>query len=370
MIATVPAAVPLVDRAGGDYSVSGAGGSPGGADREGRNPSRVRALTASPVRQLDRFGPEHCERLSADDARAWCRRLARRRYENFSVLSRVVPRDRRDDFAAVYAFCRWADDLGDEVGGDAGDRERALGLLEWWRDELRGCYAGEPRHPVFVALAPVIRRHELPMEPFDDLIRAFEQDQRVSRYETWDELIDYCRLSANPVGRLVLMVLGEPRDETRFGPSDAICTALQLTNHWQDIRRDSVERDRIYVPRELIRIDRFEERLRASAEQGWAVDREFLPASRGLVTDLVDRTWPLYEKGSVLLDRIAPSSRPVVWLFAAGGQRVLRLIEMWNHETVLHRPKLGHLTKALLVGRAVLRVGLGPGPGGGAGGGS
>jgi squalene synthase HpnC len=289
--------------------------------------------------------------MSVAEARAWCRRLAGGHYENFSVLSRLVPTARREDFAAVYAFCRWADDLGDEVGEPA----RALELLGWWRSELERCFAGDPRHPVFVALRPTIESCSLPMEPFADLITAFEQDQSVVRYDTWEQLLDYCRLSANPVGRLVLMVLGEDRSESLFSASDAICTALQLTNHWQDIGRDIVDRDRIYVPRTMIRIRSFEQRLADSARRGYAVDQTFLEESRKLVRALVERTWPLYEEGAVLAERVSPDAAPLIWLFAAGGQRVLRSIELWNYETALHRPTLGKVAKLSLVLSALIR---------------
>ncbi|MHC4427656.1 MAG: squalene/phytoene synthase family protein, partial [Planctomycetota bacterium] len=216
-------------------------------------------------------------------------------------------------------------------------------------------FAGEPRHPVFIALEPTVRRHELPVKPFDDLIRAFEQDQTVTRYETWDELVGYCRLSADPVGRLVLMIAGEPRTDEVFALSDAICTGLQLTNHWQDIRRDITERDRIYVPRELYRsIDDFEGRLVKTADRGFAPDREFFGLSRKVVEQCVERTWPLFETGRGLLERIGPATRPFVWLFLAGGCYVLRSIERWNYETVLYRPKLSRIAKTLLVTRAWL----------------
>lgn len=286
--------------------------------------------------------------MSTEQAREWCTRLAVGRYENFSVLSAVVPAELRTDFAAVYAFCRWADDLGDEIG----NRERSLQLLAWWRRELLQCFAGEPRHPVFLALAPTITRHHLPMEPFDALIRAFEQDQRVVRYDTWEQLIGYCRLSANPVGRLVLMLCGEPRHEHLFQLSDSICTALQLTNHWQDVRRDIVERDRIYIPRDMISSPDFEDRLMRSAQQGYGVDREFLNQSRQIVRACAERTWPLYEHGMELLDQVQPHTRPIVWLFAAGGQYVLRMIHLWNYESALHRPTLSRARKVMLVGKA------------------
>jgi squalene synthase HpnC len=303
-----------------------------------------------PIEQLETFGPDRCETLGVEPARAWCRRLALGRYENFSVLSRLVPPDRRDDFAAVYAFCRWADDLGDETGSP----DRSLELLAWWRRELDQCFAGEPRHPVFIALAPTIERFDLPPEPFGALITAFEQDQRVRRYDTWAGLLDYCRGSADPVGRLVLMLCEEPREPELLEPSDAVCTALQLTNHLQDVRRDIVERDRIYLPRELVAgdVDRFEADLVATARQGWAVNHEILERSRAVVRACVERTWPLFGQGDALLARVRPETRPIVWLFLAGGQHVLRKIELWNYETAVQRPRLGRATRALLVARA------------------
>lgn len=307
-------------------------------------------MTVKPVEQLKQYGPDRCDTLTVDQARAWCRRLATGRYENFSVLSALVPEHLRDDFAAVYAFCRWADDLGDEIG----DTQRSLELLAWWRRELQQCFDGSPRHPVFIALHPTITRHDLPMQPFDDLIAAFEQDQTVTRYDTWEQVIDYCRRSADPVGRLVLMVCGEPRTEERFALSDAICTALQLTNHWQDVRRDILERDRIYIPREFIRIDRFEARLVGSARQGYAVDHLFLEESRQLIRTCVERTWPLFQRGQHLPPMLSSQTRPIVQLLAAGGHHVLRMIELWDYETVLHRPKLSKLSKLMLVGKYLL----------------
>lgn len=310
-----------------------------------------RATSVQPVKQLARFGPERCDTLSIDEARAMCRRLALGRYENFSVLSGLVPRELRDDFAAVYAYCRWADDLGDEVG----DHNRSLELLAWWRRELERCFADDPQHPVFIALHPTIQKHNLPIEPFDDLIRAFEQDQTVTRYDTWQQALDYCTLSANPVGRLVLMICGEERTGELFDRSDAICTALQLTNHWQDIKRDILQRDRIYLPRELIAaagIENFDDRLIRSAKQGYAVDQQFLEQTRVVIRECADRTWRLFEEGQTLLQMLSPRTRPIVALLASGGHYVLRQIELWNYETALHRPKLGTVARVMLVARA------------------
>jgi len=321
----------------------------------------MKSIPAPISSQVRVWGPDSEIRLDESEAIAYCHQLTGGHYENFSVLSRLVPRDLRDDFAAVYAFCRWSDDLGDEIG----DREESRRLLDWWRGELDKCVDGSPGHPVMVALSRTIARHELPRAPFDALIDAFLMDQEVIRYESWDALLDYCALSANPVGRLVLMMLGEPRTDEYFGPSDSICTALQLTNHWQDVGRDLLERDRIYIPGELIDHPRFESELRRSAEQGWASDPSFLEASRRTIRTCVDRTWPLYEAGDALLDRLSPHSRPLVGLFRDGGMRVLRMVEVWNHETVLHRPKLGRGRKFMLLARAVISARLASGRGGG-----
>ena len=178
------------------------------------------------------------------EARAYCRRLTLGHYENFSVASLLLPRRLVPHFYAIYSYCRWADDLGDETGGGA----RALALLEWWRTELFRCYDGKPRHPVMIALMPTIRRFHIPPEPFLALIRAFEQDQHVKRYETYPQLLDYCRLSANPVGHLVLY-LCECFNTRTAALADAICTGLQLANFWQDVSRD-LDIDRVYIPAE------------------------------------------------------------------------------------------------------------------------
>lgn len=307
------------------------------------------AVQASCVELLDRMGPERCERMSEPQARAWCVSLARRRSENFPVLTALLPESVRDDFGAIYAFCRWADDLGDE----AGDSARALELLEWWRSELQACFAGEPRHPVFTALRPTVLRHALPIEPFDHLIQAFEWDNRKNRWATMEELLRSCALSADPVGRLVLMTLGESRGEEAFAQSDAICTGLQLINHWQDVRRDLLERDRIYIPAERSAgIPDFEARLRVTATQGWAPDREFLPAYREMLRGLVDHASSMFDRGEPLLDTLKPASRPVVWLFAAGGRAILSKVRAWDHETCIRRPRVSAARKLGLVAAA------------------
>ena len=309
------------------------------------------ASSPPPIHEQVRiWGPESTQRLSLEESLAYCHALAHGHYENFSVMSSLVPPSLRDDFAAVYAFCRWADDLGDEMG----DPDESLRLLAWWRRELDDCFAGVPVHPVMVALADTVTRHELPREPFEHLIDAFEQDQRVTRYDTWDQVIDYCRRSANPVGRLVLMLFGEPREDEYLLPSDAICTGLQLVNHWQDVGRDMLERDRCYIPRELITVTDFDSRLRECAGLGFCADHEFLEASRTIVSSCIRRTEPYFHEGASLIPRLSAEARPVVRLFRDGGVHVMNLIGHWNYETVLHRPRLSVVTKLALVSRAWL----------------
>src|SRR5271169_4672026 len=188
---------------------------------------------------------------SEAEAREYCRRLARSHYENFSVASWFLPRHLRQHFFNVYAYCRISDDLGDEVG----DNTASLQLLEQWESELNACYESDhnrhPRHPVFVALAETVRKFEIPKHEFADLLAAFRQDQRVTRYETFHDLLGYCRYSANPVGHLVLYLCGY-RDPERQLLSDFTCTALQLANFWQDVSADYAK-GRIYLPLEDLR---------------------------------------------------------------------------------------------------------------------
>ena len=302
-------------------------------------------LASTPIPELLlRWGPGTTYDVPLTLAQDYCRSLTLGHGENFSVLTRFVPDRMREGMCAVYAFCRWADDLGDEIG----DPEKSLELLAWWRNELQACFDGRSSHPVFIALEPVLDRHQLPIEPFEALIGAFEQDQTVARYQTWDDLLAYCRGSADPVGRLVLALAGEPVSPEQLRASDAICTALQLANHWQDVKRDLLARDRIYIPTELHAIPDFEQRLRSTVMNGHAPDRDFLPAYRSLVRTCVDRTWTLFEEGQTLIPSVADDIKAVLWLFPAGGTTVLRLIEQWNYETCLGRPKVGLFTKLRL----------------------
>ncbi|HEX4053254.1 MAG TPA: squalene synthase HpnC [Tepidisphaeraceae bacterium] len=272
----------------------------------------------------------------AQAAQAQTRRLANSHYENFSVVSLLLPRNLRQDFCNVYAFCRVADDLGDETG----DRDESLRLLADFRQQTLDCYAGRAATPVFVALSGTIERHQLPAQPFLDLIDAFEQDQRMARYQTYAEVLDYCRRSANPVGRLVLYLCGY-RDEVRQILSDQTCTALQLANFWQDVRRDILQRDRIYIPRDSM--DRFgitEQQILAGQ-----CDENF----RSLIRFEVNRTAEMFGRGAALLPLLRPSVRLQVSLFGKGGRAVLAAIRRQNYDTLSRRPALSKLQKGGLI---------------------
>ncbi len=313
------------------------------------------ALAQPATKLLGQWGPNASVSMSQGEAAAWCAQLTHARSENFPVLSSLLPEKSQADFAAIYAFCRWADDLGDE----AQSPQQALQLLAWWREELRQCYNGAATHPIFIALKPVIARHALPENWFDQLIQAFEWDNRQTRWESTEELTHYCALSANPVGRLVLAVLGEARDEHTAQLSDCTCTALQLVNHWQDVRRDLLQRDRVYLPREAWRdIPDFESRLLITARRGWAADLDFLPAYRNMLRTLCDHTQRLFDSGEALLREISPVSRPVIGLFTAGGRGVLRHIRQWDFETCIRRPNMSRVEKLFLVAQAWLSVHL------------
>lgn len=271
--------------------------------------------------------------------------------ENFSVLSPLVPADLRPHFAAVYDYCRLIDDLADGQGVGEQARRRALDLLELARRELRLARTGESHHPVFKRLGETIQAKNLPMGPFEDLILAFEQDQRVTRYETWDQLLDYCTRSANPVGRIVLMLDGfiPDREPDLFYLSDRVCTALQLTNFWQDVRRDLIERDRIYLPLRDFRHTEHEIR-------DW-MNRPKDPEARvpyilGL-RQLVERTDMLYVEGGPIIGHLNRRLGPVVYLFHHGGRETLRLILRTGCTTLWKRPRLSKVDKAVLVLRAI-----------------
>ncbi|MGA3370986.1 MAG: squalene synthase HpnC [Terracidiphilus sp.] len=273
-----------------------------------------------------------------DEARAWCQRLAESHYENFHVASWFLPKDLRPHFYAIYAYCRVSDDLGDEVG----DTEQSLALLEIWGRELDACFEGRARHPVFVALAETIKECLIPKEPFADLLTAFRQDQTVTRYATIEDLLAYCRYSANPVGRLVLYACGEFNEEnSRL--SDATCSALQLANFWQDVRGD-FKRGRIYIPKKDMDF--------------YGVTEEYIaegictPSFRGLMECEIDYTRTLFEQGLPLIGKVNRDLAIDLDLFSSGGLEILRAIEREGCDVLSARPAISKSRKLALLLRA------------------
>jgi squalene synthase HpnC len=274
------------------------------------------------------------------------RALTQTHYENFSVISLLLPRYLRQDFCNVYAFCRTADDAADE----SPDAQQALRALDDLRSQLHATYAGRPVTPMFIALGSTIQRHQIPVEPFDHLLDAFEQDQRINRYQTFAQLVDYCRRSADPVGRLVLWMCGY-RDAQRQALSDRTCTALQLTNFWQDIRRDLLQRDRIYLPVESMELagvseTRLREQIAARTCDG---------KTRQMIATEVQRTGRLFDEGDALLPLLDRAVRGQVALFSAGGRAVLSAIRRRNFDTLSARPSLSKWHKGSLIASAVLQ---------------
>jgi squalene synthase HpnC len=273
------------------------------------------------------WGPESTgPTLSLQEAEAYTRRLARSHYENFPVGTWLLPRRLRQHFANVYAFCRWADDLGDETGGG----DEALRLLAWWREELARCGRGEPRHPVFLALRPTLQQFRIPLQPFEDLISAFEQDQRVKEYETFEQLRDYCRRSADPVGRIVLH-LCEAVSERNVACSDAICTGLQLANFWQDVARD-YDLGRVYLPRE--------DRERFGYDAQALATRTTNAAFVELMRFEVDRARESLRAGLPLANALRGRVSWEIEFFAQGGLAILREIERIGYRVWERRPVL------------------------------
>lgn len=276
------------------------------------------------------------------EALAYTRALATSHYENFPIVSFLLPRKLHQDFYNVYAFCRWSDDLGDETGSP----EESLRLLDWWREGLDAMYRGQARHPVYTALRSTVERHRIPIDPFADLIRAFVQDQTVSRYQTWEDVLAYCRYSANPVGRLVLHLCGYV-DAERRRLSDATCSALQLANFWQDVAVD-LQKDRIYLPLEAL------ERHGSSAADVQALQPT--PAFRNALREGVDVAQRLFEQGLPLAGMLSPRLALDIALFSRGGMLVLDKIRGLGYDTLTSRPYISKSARVGLLLRTLGRI--------------
>lgn len=281
--------------------------------------------------------PDGCSPAEAQSYTHW---LATHHYENFNVVSWLLPKGLHQHFYNLYAYCRWADDLGDEIP----QKDRALELLDWWEHELDACYDGRPSHPVFVALRETIVAKNIPKQPFADLLRAFRQDQIVKRYPTWESMIGYCVYSANPVGRLVLYLCGY-RDEKRQMLSDATCTALQLANFWQDVSRD-LEKGRIYIPLDVA--------IAHGVSETDIVERRFSERYVGLMKEVIARTRQLFAQGAPLAKVVSGRISIDLEMFSRGGVAVLDAIEAQGYDTLHRRPAISKSKQARLLGRVLL----------------
>jgi squalene synthase HpnC len=295
------------------------------------------ALAQCPYRVSRDYSPR--------EARDYCRRIAVGHYENFLVAGLICPRRLRQHAYNLYAYCRIADDLGDETR----DPDAALELLDWWESELDAMLAGSPRHPVFVALSETVAQLAIPDMPFRRLLSAFRQDQTTTRYATFEQLLAYCERSANPVGHLVL-ALGGYQDEERKALADDTCTALQLANFWQDVSRDW-DKGRLYIPQEDT--DRFgvtEEQIAA---------RTFTPEFAQLMMLEIERARRLFDSGAGLAPMLDRRLRLNVEMFTEGGMEVLRRIEAQGYDVLTSRPSITKRRQAaLLLKRLLTGTGL------------
>jgi squalene synthase HpnC len=289
------------------------------------------------------------ERPTLAEAQAWCRQLATSHYENFHVATFFLPRKVRPHFESIYAYCRVADDLGDEVA----DPAVALRLLDAWGSMLDECYDTPERsmHPVFIALHETIRECGVPRQLFADLLHAFRMDQVKPTYDTWDELLVYSHYSANPVGRLVLWVCGY-KEESLALLSDKVCTALQLANFWQDVVEDA-ERGRRYIPAE--------DMLRFGVEDGQLAGRVFTPEFRAMIESLVVRTREMLREGGAISSHVDKELAVTLNLFRKGGDAILDGITTQDFDVLRGRPVVTKVKKLLLLAGALiakLRAGM------------
>jgi squalene synthase HpnC len=277
---------------------------------------------------------------SLDDAQQYCARLAKSHYENFSVVTWFLPKRLQQHFYNVYAYCRISDDLGDEVG----DRQQSLTLLDQWEVELQHCYSGEPHHPVFVALRETVREFDIPPHELSDLLRAFRQDQSVTRYPRFSDLLGYCRSSANPVGHLVLYLCGY-RDAERQALSDYTCTALQLANFWQDVGVD-YDKGRIYLP--------LEDFAKFGFSENDLAQRRATPQFLTMMKFEVERAREWFQRGLPLIQQVDRRLALDLELFSRGGLAILDAIERQGYDVLKSRPAISKPRKLWLVARAAL----------------
>lgn len=285
------------------------------------------------------------ERPTLEEAQAWCHHLATTHYENFHVATWFLPRKVKPHFESIYAYCRVADDLGDEVDSP----EVGMRLLNAWGSMLDECYDTPERsvHPVFVALYETVRECGVPRELFADLLHAFRMDQVKTEYETWNELIEYSHYSANPVGRLVLWVCGY-REEPIALLSDKVCTALQLANFWQDVVEDA-DRGRRYIPAEAM--EHF------GVENGQIEGRVFTPEFGAMIQSLVAGTRAMLHDGGIISAYVDKELAVTLDLFRKGGDAILDGITAEHFDVLRGRPVVSKAKKlSLLAGAFVAKM--------------
>ena len=287
------------------------------------------------------------------DAYAYCARLARSHYENFNVGGWITPREKLPHVYAIYAWCRMVDDLGDEAGPELHTTESAAGgridgavsrhrlaQLDWWESELDRAYSGQSTHPVAIAVQDTVHKFEIPKDPFLRLIHANRIDQGAGRFDTIDDVLDYCAYSANPVGHLFLYLFGYS-DAERQRLADKTCTALQLTNFWQDVSRDYYDRGRVYLPqRDMARFSVPESDIASGRASG-----EF----RALLAYECELAMQLFREGSPLVPSLDRQARLPVALFTRGGVAILEVIRRRNYDVLSERPALSKGRKARLL---------------------
>lgn len=290
--------------------------------------------------------PEAMQRTwTLAEAEHYTRRVATGHYENFHVVSFLLPKHLHQDFYNVYSYCRWADDLADEIG----DPQQSLRLLLWWRAELARMYQGEEAaHPVFVALLGTVKKYGIPRQLFDDLITAFIQDQTVTRYHDWAGVLRYCANSANPVGRLVLCLCGYT-DPERQRLSDATCTGLQLANFWQDVTVDQLK-DRVYLPLDLLA------RHHYTVEEMFA--HQFDPRFREVMREAVEYARGFFLTGLPLVNMVNRRLSLDLLLFSRGGILVLDKIASQNYDVLSRRPKVSKGERVRLLVSSLVRTAL------------
>ncbi len=307
--------------------------------------------------------PERTPSLA--QAQEYCAQLAHSHYENFSVVTWFLPKHLHQHFYNVYAYCRISDDLGDEVGNP----EQSLALLDAWEAELNATYISlvepapedirqdveklqpgasarnqvSPRHPVFIALRETIRQLDIPRAPFADLLTAFRQDQTTPRYPTFEDVLGYCKNSANPVGHLVLYVCGY-RDAERQQLSDYTCTALQLANFWQDVAVD-YGKGRIYLPLESL--------AKFGVSESDIAERRATPQFREMMKFEVARARDWFRMGLPLAGKVDKHLAIDIELFSSGGFAILNAIERQNYDVLTRRPAISKPRKLWLLVRAL-----------------